>query len=78
MHHLARLGWLAMASGGAPPALKFYFYAQPVDQSEHFLVEATVDSGRCVAATTMKTDASPAVAAAGEALFAAALASFGA
>ena len=71
-------GFAAMASGGAPPALKFFFYAAARDGRGTFLVEATVNPAARSGAVTMKTDADPARGAAAESLLAAAFSLFAA
>ena len=76
MAHLATRGFATMASGGAAPAMKFYFYAAAADGSGLFLVEAVVNPGACVASVTVKTDAGRDRAVALEGILAAALASF--
>ena len=76
--HLAARGFAAMASGGAPPALKFFFYAAARDGRGTFLVEATVNPAARSGAVTMKTDADPARGAAAESLLAAAFSLFAA
>jgi hypothetical protein len=76
MSHLAMRGFATMASGGAPPAMKFYFYGAAADGAGLFLVEAVVNPAACVASITVKTDAPADRAAAAEAILAAAFASF--
>lgn len=78
MSHLAALGFATMASGGAPPAMKFYFYGASADGGGLFLVEAVVNPAACSAHVTVKTDAGADRAAAAEGILAAALASFAA
>jgi hypothetical protein len=78
MTHLAARGFATMASGGAPPAMKFYFYAQAADGGGLFLAEAVVNPAACSAAVTVKTDAAPDRAAVAEAMLVATLASFAA
>ena len=76
--HLATRGFATMASGGAPPAIKYYFYAQAADGSGLFLVEAVVNPAARSAHVVLKTDAGAARGAAAEEILAAAMSSFAA
>ena len=78
MAHLATRGFATMASGGAPPAIKYYFYAQAEDGAGLFLVEAVVNPAARAARVVLKTDAGAQRGAAAEDILAEAMASFAA
>ena len=78
MSHLATRGFATMASGGAPPAIKYYFYAQAADGAGLFLVEAVVNPAARAARVVLKTDAGAQRGAAAEDILAEAMASFAA
>jgi vesicle coat complex subunit len=55
--HFAAANIATMAAGGAPPALKWYFFAHALGSGATFLVETNVDLNAGTAALTFKTDA---------------------
>jgi len=54
--HMARVGIATMASGGAPPQLKWYLHAQPASGAGCYLAELVVSLTEWTAAITVKTD----------------------
>ena len=78
MAHLAARGFAAMASGGPPEAMKFFFFAAAADGRGLFLVEATVKPSVRSGAVTVKTDAGGERGAEAERLLTAAFESFAA
>ena len=65
-------------AAGAPPAIKYYFYAQAADGAGTFLVEAVVNPVARAANVVLKTDAGDQRGAAAEDILAEAMASFAA
>jgi vesicle coat complex subunit/outer membrane biosynthesis protein TonB len=55
--HFAAANIATMAAGGAPPALKWYFFAHALGSGATFLVETNVDLNAGTASLTFKTDA---------------------
>lgn len=55
--HVAQANLVTMASGGQPPAYKYYFYGTSADGSGVFLVEMVVATANGQAATVIKSDA---------------------
>ena len=78
MTHLAARGFAAMASGGPPDAMKFFFFAAAADGRGLFLVEATVNPSIRAGTATMKSDAGGERGAEAERLLIAAFESFAA